>query len=385
MEHSFSSFIKNNPGSPVALLTGATGGLGAALLPRLLDRRPDTLVVMVVRASDEDKLRERAAQLCQFAGVEDAARHRLMALKGDVTLPQLGLSDEDHELLVRSCTDIFHMAADLRFELSIEESRILNVDSTRHVLALSKLARQHRLQRLNYVSTAYISGTRTGVLQEDELDVGQSYFNAYEQSKMEAEQLVRQSMDQLPATIYRPSMIIGESGTGKIRNFFGCYEFLKLVNKGKVSAFPAKGDIRPDLVPIDYVADGLLFLAGYPQAQGRTFHLAAGPARSLTIEQILSQVAGTFFADQPQKIPQIVDPQELESRLSERALKAFKNSALNILLRTYMPYVAFEREFDVDETAALLEQHGIRMTPLDEVLPVACRFALDHNFGESLH
>lgn len=380
------SLSRLSPEQPVLFITGSTGGLGAGLLPRLLRQQPGAQFVMLIRGADQRESESKLDALLDFCGIAGTERARMVVLRGDVSADLFGLSPADHALLAALVSDVFHLAADLRFDLPIEQSRMLNVDSTRRAIALVRQAGQSgRLRRFNYVSTAYISGSARNAFHESDINIGQEFFNAYEQSKMEAEQLVEAFKAEAPVTIYRPSMIVGETGTGKIRNFFGIYEFLKLANMGKISVVPAEPSARPDLVPLDYVADGLAFLAQYPAAVGQTYHLAAGIARSMAISEIVDIIGKTGHFSHLKKLPEIVAPDAFSNVVVGLRMRAFKNSALSILLKSYMHYLTFERNFVVDDTARLLEANGIVMQPIGPLLPAMCRYALDHNFGMKVH
>jgi thioester reductase-like protein len=366
---------------PAIFLTGVTGGLGSALLPRLLRARPEHLVVCLIRGADAAAVDRRLRETCDFAELGGKDRERVVALRGDIGAPQFGFDKAVYATLAARTTEIFHLAADLRFDLSITQARCSNVDSTRTVLALARAAGS-QCRRFNYVSTAYISGTRRDWVRESEINVGQGFFNTYEQSKMEAEELVRLAMGDFAVTIYRPSMIIGEAGSGRIRNFFGFYEFLKLAELGKVPVIPADPNARPDMVPMDYVANAIAFLSTYPAASGSTFHLAAGLARSLSIGAIVELIGSTVQFKRLSSTPEVVPPEVLERRLSGLTLARFRNSALKILLRSYLPYLTFERNFDVANTAKLLADHGIMFESMQTVLPMVAHYALQQRFGE---
>ena len=136
----------------------------------------------------------------------------------------------------------------------------------------------------------YVAGRREGVIKEDELDVGQEYSNSYEQTKMEAEALVREFGERHPVAIHRPSIVVGDSRTGETASFQGFYQALlfyrQLYKKWRVLVhvlkFVGRADRELDRrswCPIDYVADSaLLRLDGRrPRAWGKVFppHLGA--------------------------------------------------------------------------------------------------------------
>src|SRR5205823_4457876 len=124
-------------------------------------------------------------------------------------------------------------------------------------------------------STAYVAGTHNGVFAERDLDVGQSFHNSYEQSKFEAEQLVRARED-LPFTILRPSIVVGDRSSGWTSAFNVLYWPLRAFARGLFDAVPAIPTAPVDVVSIDYVADAIHELCQCPLAAGETYHLTAG-------------------------------------------------------------------------------------------------------------
>src|SRR5215208_4368058 len=180
------------------LLTGGTGFVGMQLLARFLERT-DRAVYALVRADDreagEERLREKLSALLD----PDAVSDRLVAVPGDVESPGLALSDEDRDWLADEVDEIVHAAASVSFELPLEESRQINVEGTRNVLDFALGCRV--MGRFAYISTAYVAGDHDGEFGEDDLNVGQQFRNAYEQSKFEAERLVRGHAHELPIQI----------------------------------------------------------------------------------------------------------------------------------------------------------------------------------------
>ncbi|AXE30529.1 hypothetical protein DK842_11840 [Chromobacterium phragmitis] len=370
------------------LLTGVTGGLGAELLPRLLRRHPDCEVAALTRGGTPRQAQDRLEAALDFARLGPEERARVSLLHGDVSHPRFGLSDADWRALASRVGRVFHLAASVDFDLPLAESRAANVDSAREVLAFcGEAARGMRDFRLNYVSTAYVSGRRRGRLMEDELYLGQTFCNGYEQSKFEAEQLVRQAAARLPLTIYRPSQIIGESSEGRIRKFFGYYEFLKLAERGRMPVLPADPLARPDLVPADYVCEAMLHFDADPGAVGRCYHLTAGLARSLSFERIFSQMYRELAARRPDgkgpAKPRMFRPEELEWMASPEELRRFHLSPLKLLLRTYRAYLESERDFDCEATQASLARAGIALPDIESALRLSAGYALGARFGQT--
>lgn len=256
------------------LLTGATGHVGTALLPRLLDD-PGCLVLALVRAKDDAHLAEREAAL---QALVPHAKDRVRALRGDVTAPGLGLSARDRALVESEATALLHSAASVRFDMPEDKATEENVASTEAMLALARtLAEKGRLVRHDHVSTAYVAGDRTGRVFEHECDVGQGFRNSYEWSKCAAETRVRAAISQgLPAAIHRPSIVVGDSRTGETQSFNVLYWPLMLYARGWWSFFPGRPDTLVDVVPVDFVADAIATLRRDPATIGACFHVAAG-------------------------------------------------------------------------------------------------------------
>ena len=129
------------------------------------------------------------------------------------------------------------------------------------------------LERFVHVSTAYVGGTHVGRFGEDDLDVGQGFRNTYEQTKLEAERVVRASG--LPVRVVRPSIIVGESTTGWTSSFNVLYPPLQALARGLVTRIPADPDAIVDVVPVDHVAD-VIEAAHVPPDAPATLHAVAG-------------------------------------------------------------------------------------------------------------
>ena len=152
-------------------------------------------------------------------------------------------------------TTIVHSAASVSFTLGIDEAREINLEGTRRMLELAELAQERGgLDCYGHVSTAFVAGNHPGGFAECDLDLGQTFHNSYEQSKFEAEQLVR-SHDGLPYTIMRPSIVVGDRNNGWTAAFNVLYWPLRAFARGLFTAVPAIPSAPVDVVSIDYVAD----------------------------------------------------------------------------------------------------------------------------------
>jgi thioester reductase-like protein len=253
------------------LMTGFPGFLGSALLPRLLARRDGVQAICVVQpqhlATATDRLHAIEAGAPGIAG-------RTELVTGDITQPGLGI-DASHHPLLDTVTEVWHLAA--VYDLAVPEhvARRVNVEGTRHVVAFCR--DQPGLQRLQYVSTCYVSGRAGGRFTEDMLDVGQSFHNHYEATKFEAERLVRDAMAAgLPATIYRPGIVVGDSRTGETQKFDGPYYYARFLRRQPLpfAVLPAVHEEHTiSVVPQDFVIEAMDQLSVLEVSLGRTYAL----------------------------------------------------------------------------------------------------------------
>lgn len=255
------------------LMTGFPGFLGSALLPRLLARpaRAGMRAVCVVQAQHLATARQRLADIEQ-QHPDIAGRTELVT--GDITQPGLGI-DPVHTERLAQVTEVWHLAAVYDLAVAEQLAQRVNVEGTAQVLAFC--AARPALERLQYISTCYVSGRYHGVFTEDDLDVGQRFHNHYEATKFAAEQLVRSAMaDGLPATIYRPGIVVGDSVTGATQKFDGPYFVARFLQRQPlpVAVLPrVNADLRSSLVPRDFVIAAMDELSVLPASQGRTYAL----------------------------------------------------------------------------------------------------------------
>ena len=363
------------------LLTGATGFVGMAVLARLLERT-DREVVVLVRAASQSQADARLnAALGSMFAAPERHRGRVRAVCGDLTAPGLGLG-ADREWLAEEVGEVVHGAASVAFDLPLAESRSINVEGTRRVLDLAEAcsARGEGLRRMTYVSTAYVAGDRRGLARESELDMGQGFRNAYEQSKHEAEGVVWSWRERLPVTIVRPSIIVGERGTGWTASFNVVYGPLRAFASGTYPMIPGRRDAVLDLVTVDHVADAILALAASPAAAGRTFHVVGGE-QATTLGELVRLAARRF----DRRAPRFVPPGIYRSVLHPLILRRADPNTHRRLVRSevYFPYFSLDLRFDDHTARELLDPLGIRATPLREYFDTLIDFAEAADWGRA--
>jgi thioester reductase-like protein len=340
------------------LLTGATGFVGMEVLARILERT-DRHVVALVRAEDDVRAADRlCATLETSCGDGEAYADRVTAIAGDITAPRLGLGDRWGDLAQRVGA-IVHGAASVAFDLSLEESRRINVEGTRQMLDFAAACPD--LERFTYVSTAYVAGDRRGTVYEDDPGGGGRFRNAYERTKHEAECLVAARRDDIEITIVRPSIIVGDHRTGWTAAFNVLYAPLRAFEAGIIPVVPARRRSPVDVVPVDYVADAVHALAEAPEAAGQTFHIVAG-AQASTVGEIVDLAGERFSARQPRIVPPAVYRAVIGRIVDKRApANARRLLASN---EVYFPYFEMRVRYDDARARAILEPRGITAAPL---------------------
>ena len=241
--------------------------------------------------------------LAKFAGEADrfitalpaGDRARVKVVTGDVCAMDLGLATPEYQALVAEVTTIHHLAGTYYWGVEAEVARRINIGGTRGIVDFAADCR--RLRRLVHWSTVQVSGKRTGVVLEEELDVGQRFHNHHEQTRLAAEVIAREAMRKLPVTIIRPGIIVGDSKTGEIDKLDGPYTLITLfaTNAWPVHLpLPGRGSAPLYLTPIDYVIAAGYQLGSDERAAGRTFHLVdPDPLPARRILELVAEAAQT--------------------------------------------------------------------------------------------
>jgi thioester reductase-like protein len=249
------------------LLTGFPGFLGSFLISRLLDvTSKDTQIVCVVQDKFLALAKEKISQHPDW-------KDRVLVIVGDITQTNLGLTKEWNERV----RQIYHLAA--VYDLSVRKgiAHKINVLGTQNVIGFAEACANFK--RLDYISTCYVSGRFTGHFFEADLEKKQTFNNHYEETKFEAEVAVQRAMTNgLPATIYRPGIVVGDSHSGWTQKFDGPYYIMQWLDRqAAIAILPELGDysrIRVNLVPVDFVAESIAKLSVHNLSLGKVYHLA---------------------------------------------------------------------------------------------------------------
>jgi thioester reductase-like protein len=342
-------------------ITGFPGFIANRLLERLA--RKDCDFILLVQPSLLGRAREEIARIAKLSG-RDAGDFKFV--EGDISQPQLVLSTADFDLVQQKTTRVFHLAAVYDLAVPRELAMRVNVGGTRNIVELARTILQ--LRQFHHVSTCYVAGKREGVILETELRHEAGYRNYYEESKYLAELEVESAKKDLPVTIHRPAVVCGDSRTGETGKYDGVYylihyllrwpSVLSLINIGnhKVSL---------NLVPVDFVVDGMAALAFDEQAVGKTLQFA-DPA-PLTTNQLFNAIAKS------------IDGHKSKITAPAKWVRFFlmlpPSPKITGLPHHAVPYFFVKQLYDSTQAQELLAPHGIRCPPFETYVDRIVDFA----------
>jgi thioester reductase-like protein len=325
------------------LVTGFPGFIGRRLVAALLEASDEAHVHALV----EPRMLETARTVADGIDPE-----RIELLAGDITDRRLGLDDGDYGRLAGEVRRVFHLAAIYDLAVPLEVAQRVNVDGTGNVLDFCRAA--EGLERLAYVSTAYVAGRRTGVVYEHELVMGQDFKNHYESTKFQAEVWVHELLDSVPTTILRPAIVVGDSRTGETEKFDGPYYILRALSRAERMGrpMPQFGRSRAafNVVPVDYVVAAMVAAAGDAATLGQTLHLVdPDPLSAGELVEVLSEL----YAGRPPR-------GRVPAGLVERSLRirAVRELFEDIPAES-IAYLNHPVVYDARRTVDLLAPHGL--------------------------
>lgn len=358
------------------LLTGSTGYIGAHIASNLLADHSDPLNVFI-RARDLQEARLRLWHSFQlhmdFARFDAYLNSRIHVFLGDLTNPHFGLSDEDYLRMVRTTDSVIHCAASLNRK---SEKSCLNVNlrGTLEVVQLAMRARdEHGLRRFSHVSTVAVAGQRSNeVIEEDtSIDWNRSDYDPYARTKKFCEHMVRQLLPDVPRTIFRPSIVLGDSRRPETNQFDMVRAFAFLAS---LPVLPFRPSDRIDIVPVDYVADAIATLHQKPNPAHEIYHLSSG-VDSETFAQLTEALAKTQGKHGPVFMPSLERP---SSRVvNSLAKRAGKIGGLATLLKVFLPYLVWNTVFDNTRVAAEMDR---RPAPFSQYCFPLLRLSRENNF-----
>ena len=358
-------------------LTGSTGYIGAHVASILLERHTHRLNLLV-RAKTEQEANERlwhALQLhLDFSQFHDALETRISVFRGDLTEPHFGMDTADYTHLIGTTESVIHCAASLNRK---SEKSCLNVN-LRGTLEVAQLARRaqdaHGLRRFSQVSTVAVAGHRSNeVVSEDtSIDWNRSDYDPYARTKKFCEHMVRELLPDVSRTVFRPSIVLGDSRRPETTQFDMVRAFVFLAG---LPVLPFRAADRIDIVPVDYVAESVAALHQKPNPAHEIYHLSSGTG-SETFARLTHALAESAGKMEPFYWP------GLERNFS-RVVNWLSNSRGTVgrsasLLKVFMPYLVWDTVF---ENSRVVAEMGRVPDPFSKYCYPLLRFSRDHHFS----
>jgi thioester reductase-like protein len=357
-------------------LTGGTGYIGAHVAANLLDQHDATLNVLVRGRDPRDaELRLwHAMQLhLPFPKFYEYLQAKIRIFRGDLTSPQFGLEAGDYDRLVHTTDSIIHCAASLNRK---SEKSCLNVN-LRGTLEVVQLARRsqyyHGLRRFSNVSTVAVAGKRSHevVLEDQSIDWNRSDYDPYARTKKFCEHMVRELIPDVPLTIFRPSIVLGDSRFPQTTQFDMVRSFVFLAG---LPVLPFRPHDKIDIVNVDFVAGAISTLHMKTDPEHDTYHLSSG-----NDSQTFQELTAALSAEQNKRGP-IFFP------ILEKPFASVVNGLANrkgpvghgaSLMKVFLPYLNWNTVFDNTRATSEL---GRKPVPFSQYSFPLLRFSREHNF-----
>jgi thioester reductase-like protein len=326
-------------------LTGSTGYLGSYLVAGLFRGHQERLNLLV-RAKTDQEARERLWQSLQlhleFPEFLDYVNDRGRIFRGDLTGERFGLTDDEYRALVDSTDSILHCAASLNRK---SEKQCLNVNlrGSLEVIQLARRAQNHHgLRRYSHVSTVAVAGKRQNevVAEDNSIDWSRSDYDPYARTKKFTEHMVHELLVDVPHTIFRPAIVMGDSGRPETTQFDMVQAFDMLA---RLPVLPLRPDDKIDIVPANYVGGAIVKIHQMEKPNYGIYHLSSG-AGSQTYKELTDALAVAGGWGKPSYQPWLGGPFSKTVNWL-----AFKGGAVGYgasLLKVFWPYLDWNTVFD---------------------------------------
>lgn len=358
-------------------LTGSTGYIGAHIAANLLQDH-DAALNLLIRARDPQEAAGRLWRAMQlhmdFPRFYDYFQTRVRIFRGDLTASKFGLSDDDYDRLIHHTDSIIHCAASLNRK---SEKSCLNVNlrGTLEVVQLgSRVEYYHGLRRFSHVSTVAVAGTRHNevVTEDKSIDWERSDYDPYARTKKFCEHMIHQLLPQVPQTIFRPSIVLGDSRYAQTTQFDMVRSFVFLAD---LPFLPFRPNDKIDIVNVDFVANAVATLHQKEAPQFDTYHLSSG-RESQTFRELTAALAAARHKRSPLFLPFLERPfSATVNALSNRRNSVGRGAAL---MKVFMPYLLWNTVFD--NTRVTMEL-GRKPVPFSQYSYPLLKFSQENNFS----
>ncbi|HEV2299636.1 MAG TPA: SDR family oxidoreductase [Candidatus Acidoferrales bacterium] len=358
-------------------LTGSTGYIGAHVAANLLEASGETLNLLV-RAKGEQEAREklwRAFQLhMDFPRFRELIASRMQIFRGDLTGSKFGLADDEYKQLVRTTDSVIHCAASLNRK---SEKTCLNVNlrGSLQVVELAMRARdEHGLRRFSHVSTVAVAGQRQDeiVSEDSAIEWDRSDYDPYARTKKFCEHMIHELLPDVPRTIFRPSIVLGDSRRAETNQFGMVKAFVALAGW---PVLPFRPGDRVDIVPVDYVAGAIAKLHQKESPAHEIYHLSSG-ADSETYTQLTNAIAAARKKRKPRFAPFLEGT--TSATVNFVAGRFGRAGEMATLLKVFLPYLTWNTVFDNSRVVA---EMGRKPVPFSLYCFPLLQFSREHHFS----
>ncbi len=357
-------------------LTGSTGYIGAHVAANLLQDHGASLNLLV-RARDpreaEARLWESMQLHLDFPRFYEFLQTRVRVFRGDLTSGSFGLGRDEYDRLIHTTDSVIHCAASLNRK---SEKSCLNVN-LRGTLEVVQLARRchhyHGLRRYSQVSTVAVCGKRSHevVTEDASIDWELSDYDPYARTKKFNEHMIRELLPEVPLTIFRPSIVLGDSRRAETTQFDMVRAFVFLAG---LPALPFRSNDKIDIVNVDFVADSIATLHQKEQPLYDTYHLSSGRS-SQTFRVLTQALADSQNKRGPVFLPFAAKP--FSATVSTLANRKGSLAHMASLMKVFMPYLVWDTVFDNERVTSEL---GERPAPFSAYSFPLLKFSRDTGF-----
>jgi len=363
-------------------ITGATGNLGSRTAVEILTKT-DAKCVLLVYAKSDAEASSAVEQALLFWDIKLADYHsRVEVISGDMTIPTLGLDPHTFERLAKEITHTIHCAANFKLNLSLSEARKSIVESTQNIVSFTnKSFNLGTFKHFQYISSLDALGTLSGPIPEDFITSKRQYLNTYQQAKAEAEAYLHKLFidSQYPVTIYRPSMLVGETTTGKIINPQSLYNIIDDMFLNPVSNILPGKKFIVNPMPVDFIAQGLTLMHDDTETVGKVYHFLSPRTACPTLPQFITQVQ-KIYAEKYQivkSVPHFIDARFPYVLVSVLALLTFGNLKNTLREKKMMiKYLLLNAHPHNQQTLDYMQAHGISLPHLEDYLSKLCEYMI---------
>lgn len=361
-------------------ITGTTGTLGSYIAKKLL--KDGHKLTLLIRAKNDQHLELRLNSLLDFTGI-DVSKCNVNAYCGDITLNGLGLSEKQQEHIFSDIDYVIHSAASVHLNMPVEQAIKISLDGTKNLIEVcKKWGFSRRLKKITYLSTVGVGGKTVKELPEQIIESEIDFHNSYELSKALTEKyLLEEINNNMPISICRPSMIVGDTVNGKILSFQVFYYILDFLSgKPTHGILPQLGSRNLDIINVDVVSNAISLISQDIKTNGHVFNICSGPKYALSLvnlEKMIRQYCQTNKIKLP--ITNIHFPLKLIKMITNLGIKILPEKSGRQLkpIPHFLSYLETKQSFSNTKTCNYLTSNGVSFPDPRKSLNKVFKFYFD--------